>query len=205
MTGVTQNKTFTLLPLWLKLIYTLFVVFLVPIYWSELGVTNFLWGSDIALLVMVFGLWFENRFLVSMMAVGVLLPELAWNIDYFSRLIAGHDVLGLNATGYMFSDNTSLVVRYLSLFHFFLPLVILYALTQLGYDSRAFLAQLILCWLVLPVTYLVTDPANNINWVFGITEIPQTWMPEIVYLFLLMVSFPLFVFWPTHLLLRRIF
>lgn len=205
MTRVTQKTTFTLLPLWLKLIYTLFVVILVPIYWSELGVTNFLWGSDIALLVMVFGLWFESRFLVSMMAVGVLLPELAWNVDYFSRLIAGHDVLGLNATGYMFSDDTLLVVRYLSLFHFFLPLVILYALIQLGYDSRAFLAQVILCWLVLPVTYLVTDPANNINWVFGITEIPQTWMSEIVYLFLLMICFPLFVFWPTHLLLRRIF
>ena len=205
MTRVTQKTTFTLLPLWLKLIYTLFVVILVPIYWSELGVTNFLWGSDIALLVMVFGLWFESRFLVSMMAVGVLLPELAWNVDYFSRLIAGHDVLGLNATGYMFSDDTLLIVRYLSLFHSFLPLVILYALIQLGYDSRAFLAQVILCWLVLPVTYLVTDPANNINWVFGITEIPQTWMPEIVYLFLLMICFPLFVFWPTHFLLRRIF
>jgi len=181
------------------------VIILVPAYWAELGITNFLWGSDIALLVMVFGLWLESRFLVSMMAVGVLIPELAWNIDYFTHLVAGRDVLGLNATGYMFSENWSLLFRGLSLFHAFLPVILLYSLMRLGYDSRAFYAQVILCWLILLASYLFTEPAKNINWVFGITEIPQIWMSEIAYLLLLMVLFPLLIFWPTHLILKIIF
>ena len=60
-----------------------------PVYWLEYGPANFLWASDIALLVTTVALWQENRFLISMMAVGVLLPELFWNIDFFARLIAG--------------------------------------------------------------------------------------------------------------------
>ena len=205
VTDLTQGKTTQCLPLWLKLAYTLFVLILIPVYWINLGITNFLWGSDIALMVMVFGLWLESRLLVSMMAVGVLIPELAWNIDYFTHLVAGQDVLGLNATGYMFSEDRSLLVRGLSLFHVFLPVILIYSLMRLGYDSRAFPAQVILSWLVLPASYLFTEPAKNINWVYGITEIPQIWMPEFVYLSLLMVLFPLLIFLPTHILLKRIF
>ena len=205
MPGLTQSRANPCLPFWLKLLYTLFVIILVPVYWCELGIANFLWGSDIALLVMVFGLWLESRFLVSMMAVGVLIPELAWNIDYFTHLIAGRDVLGVNATGYMFSEDWSLLVRSMSMFHIFLPVILLYSLMRLGYDPRAFLAQVILCCLVLPASYLFTEPARNINWVFGITEIPQTWMPGLVYLLLVMVFFSLFIFLPTHLVLRRFF
>ena len=205
MTDSIKRNFSSCLPLWLKLFYTLFVIILVPVYWTNLGIANFLWGSDIALLVMVFGLWLENRFLTSMMTIGVLIPELAWNIDFFIHLIAGRDLLGLNITGYMFSEERSLLVRFLSLFHVFLPIILLYSLLRLGYDSRAFLAQVILCWVILPATYLFTDPVKNINWVFGISEVPQTWMPEIVYLVLLMMFFPLLIFWPTHLLLKKIF
>ncbi len=205
MTVLINRDASSRLPIWLKLLYTLFVLLLVPVYWIELGVSNFFWGSDIALVVMVFGLWLESRFLASMMAVGVLIPELYWNIDFFTHLIAGKDVLGLNATSYMFSEDKSLLVRCLSLFHIFLPVILLYSLRQLGYDSRGLLAQIILSWVILPASYLFTEPAKNINWVYGISEIPQTWMPEIIYLLLLMVLFPLLIFWPTHVLLKTVF
>ena len=205
MTDSIKRNSPSCLPIWLKLFYTLFIVILVPVYWTNLGIANFLWGSDIALLVMVFGLWLESRFLTSMMTVGVLIPELVWNIDFFTHLLAGRDLLGLNITVYMFSEERSLLVRVMSLFHVFLPVILLYSLLRLGYDSRAFLAQVILCWVILPATYLFTDPVKNINWVFGISEVPQTWMPEIVYLVLLMMFFPLLIFWPTHLLLKKIF
>ncbi len=183
----------------------MFVMLLLVVYGRELGAANFLWGSDIALLVTLLALWLENRFLASMMAVGVLLPELFWNIDFFSHLVAGHDVLGLDATAYMFASDKPLLLRGLSLFHVFLPLVLLYLLMRLGYDRRAFAAQILLCWIILPLSYFFTDPARNINWVFGIMEVPQTWMPGILYLFLLMLLFPLLVYWPTHLLLKHFF
>lgn len=204
MTDLLQH-TRPLLPLWLKLAYTLFVLILVPVYWLELGVGNFLWGSDIALLVLVIGLWRESRLLISMMGVGVLIPEIYWMIDFFSHLVAGKDVIGLDATAYMFAKEKSLLVRSMSLFHIFLPMVILFALNRLGYDSRAFPAQIVFSWIVLALSYFLTEPAKNINWVFGITEVPQTWMPELVYLFLVMMFFPLVIFWPTHIVLRKLF
>jgi hypothetical protein len=77
------------IPLGLKVVYTLFVFGLVPIYWRQYGPVNFLWFSDIALLALVPGLWLENALLISMMAVSVVFFEALWNIDFFFRLVTG--------------------------------------------------------------------------------------------------------------------
>lgn len=193
-----------LIPLWIKIAYTLFVAVLVPVYWIYHGPANFLWGSDIALLIMVIALWRESRLLTSMMAVAVLLPELLWNLDFFTRLLAGRDVAGLGATGYMFNPAQPLWLRALSLFHVFLPLVLVFMLYRLGYDRRALPATTLLCWVVLPLTYLLTDPERNINWVFGPGE-PQTLVPPLLYLAGLMLLVPLLVYLPTHWALRKAF
>lgn len=55
----------------------------------------------------------------------------------------------------------------LSMFHVFLPALLVWMLYRLGYDRRAWLAATLLCWVVLPATYLFTDPARNINWYSG--------------------------------------
>jgi hypothetical protein len=62
-----------------------------------------------------------------------------------------------------------------------------------------------LAWIVLPVTYLVTKPADNINWVFGPGSHPQRRLPQLLYLGLLMISFAAFVYVPTHWVLSRLF
>jgi hypothetical protein len=59
--------------------------------------------------------------------------------------------------------------------------------------------------LVLLCAYALTDPAANINWVFGPGATPQSRIPSRLYLALVMVFFPVFVYWPTHLILRRLF
>jgi len=193
------------IPLWIKMSYTLFVAVLVPVYWVHNGPAHFLWASDIALLTLVVALWRESRLLASMMAVAVLLPELAWNLDFFTRLLAGRDVIGLDATGYMFNPAQPLWLRGLSLFHVFLPALLVWMLYRLGYDRRAFLATTLLSWVVLPVTYLFTDPARNINWVFGLGDQPQTWLSPPLYLMGLMLLFPLGVYLPTHRMLQKAF
>ena len=190
---------------WIKVPYTLFVCALVPVYWLEKGPANFLWLSDIALLASVLALWLENRFLASMMAVGALLPELAWNLDFFLRLVTGVDVIGLNGTGYMFGDRYSSLFKFFSLFHVILPLMLLWMVYRLGYDRRAVYAQTLLIWVVLPLCYLATDPERNLNWVFGIGNPPQTWVPGPVYLLLLMGAYPLLVLMPTHFVLKSLF
>jgi hypothetical protein len=60
------------IPPGLKIIYTLFVCAVVPIYWRQYGPTNFLWFSDIALLALVPAVWLENALLVSMLGAAVV-------------------------------------------------------------------------------------------------------------------------------------
>jgi hypothetical protein len=190
---------------WIKVPYTIFVCILVPVYWAERGPANFLWLSDIALLAVVPALWMENRFFTSMMTVGVLLPELAWNLDFFLRLITGHDVIGLNGTGYMFGVDYPPLLKFLSLFHVFLPVLLLWMTYRLGYDRRAVYAQTLLVWVLLPICYLATDPERNLNWVFGIGNPPKTWVSGPMYLVMLMGAYPLVVSIPTHFLLKSLF
>ncbi len=189
-------------PLWGKALYTLFLCVLVPVYWTHWGPKNFLWFSDIALLVTGAALWLENPMLASMMALAIALPELAWNADFFGRLLTGRQIFGLS--GYMFDPRKPLYLRALSLFHIVLPVVLVWMVSRLGYDRRAWALQTVLALIVLPVTYWLTEPAENINWVYGPGSKPQTWMRPLAYLVLLMIFFPLVVYLPTHLLLRRL-
>lgn len=190
------------LDLGLKVFYTLLVLLVVPVYWVKYGPANFLWFSDIALLVLLPALWLESRLLASMMAVGVLLPELAWNVDFLGRLVTGKKLIGL--AGYMFDPNKSRFLRALSLFHVILPVVLLFSLARLGYDPRALMGQTLLAWIVLPVTYALTDPFN-INWVFGPGDQPQTHLPPTLYLALVMLFLPLCVYLPTQLVATTTF
>jgi hypothetical protein len=194
-----------MIPLSVKIACTLFVAVLAPVYWGRLGPSHFLWASDIALLVTVIALWRASRLLTSTVAVAMLLPELAWNLDFFTRLIAGRGLTGLDATAYVFNPAQPLWLRGLSLFHVFLPPLLVWMLHRLGYDRRAWLAATLLCWVVLPASYLFTDPARNINWVFGLGGTPQTWLPAPLYLMGLMLLFPLCVYLPTHLALQKAF
>lgn len=192
-----------MIPLWIKLAYTLFVAITVAVYATKYSRGNFLWFSDIALLATVVALWFESPFLASMMAVGILLPELLWNISFFGQLLTGKHVSGL--TDYMFDARRPLYLRALSLFHVFLPVLLIWMIARLGYEPGAWIAQTALAWVVLPLCYWLTDPALNVNWVFGFGNKPQKFMPPLAYLGLLMVGFPVLIYLPTHLLLRSLF
>jgi len=191
------------LPTWGKLLYTLFLGVLVPVYWIHWGPKNFLWFSDIALLTTAVSLWLESPLLASMMALAVALPELVWNADFFGRLLTGRHLFGLS--DYMFDPGRPRYLRALSLFHVVLPVVLIWILSRLGYDGRAWALQTLVALIVLPVTYGVTDPADNINWVYGPGSTPQKWVPPLAYLATMMALFPLAIYLPTHLLLRRLF
>jgi hypothetical protein len=190
-------------PLWLRLAWTAFVAVLVPVYWTEYGPQNFLWFSDIALFAIALALWTRHPLIGSMAAVGVLALELLWVLDFLVLLVTGTSAVGL--TQYMLRDDIPAYVRALSLFHLAIPPVLVWMLHRWGYDRRALLAQTLLAWVVLPVTYAVTEPAYNINWAFGPGEDPQQLAPPLVYLGVLMVALPLIVYVPSHLLLRLFF
>ncbi len=192
-----------MIPLWLKMAYTLVAAVTLAVYFVKLGPKNSLWFSDIALFLTGVALWFESPLLAGMMAVGVLLPESVWNVSFFGELLTGKRIGGV--VGYMFDQDQPRYLRALSLFHVFLPVLLVWLVWRLGYAPEAWVAQTALAWIVLPLTYALTDPEDNINWVYGPMGEPQKRVPPLVYLALLMFVFALLVYLPTHLLLHTLF
>jgi hypothetical protein len=106
-------------------------------------------------------------------------------------------MFGMSA--YMFEARTPRYLRALSLFHVPLPIGLVWLVHRLGYDRRAWLFQSLLALVVLPVTYRLTDPAENVNWVHGLGG-PQRSLPPWLYVALLIVAFSLVLYLPPHLL-----
>lgn len=196
-------ETAALIPLWIKLAYTAIVLVTVAVYSVKYPLGNFLWFSDIALLITTAALWLESPLLASMVAVGTLLPEILWNVSFFGQLVTGRRVSGL--TDYMFDESLPRYLRALSLFHVVLPVLLLWLIARLGYDARALAAQTALAWVVLPLSYWLTDPKLNVNWVYGWGAKPQQRIPPLLYLALLMAGFAALIHYPTHLVLQRFF
>ncbi len=187
-------------PLSLTVFYTGFVLVLVPFYTVGHGLGNFLWFSNVAMLSTVLVLWFEWRLLASMQLVSVGVLELIWTIDFAIGLLFGDSLIGL--AGYMFDEQIELHLRLLSLYHLFLPWLLLWLVWRLGYDRRAWWCQTLLAWAVLLVTFFFTDPDANVNWAFGLGDSPQDMLAPWLYLLLIMLAYPLVVYLPTHLLVR---
>src|SRR5712672_627010 len=104
--AATQPKS--KIPMGLKLAFTAFMAVLVPVYLHNYGATNFLYFCDTALLLTLISIWTENSLPVSMAAVGILIPQFFWCVDFFYQLL-GFRLTGL--TGYMFDSQTSLFLR----------------------------------------------------------------------------------------------
>ena len=103
------------IPLTVKVVYTLYMVILVPVYWRTYGPTNFLYFCDIALFMTWLALWTESALLVSAAAVGIVLPQVLWAVDFVATGF-GMPLSGM--TAYMYDAALPLYARCLSFFHF---------------------------------------------------------------------------------------
>ena len=201
------------IPLAAKLAVTAFLAVLVPVYWHAYGPTNFLWFCDAALLLTVAGMWLENSLLISMCAVGILLPQCLWLADFAGQLL-GFPLLGL--TAYMFDPQLPRFTRALSLFHGWLPVLLVWLLFRLGYDRRALATWSLLAAALGLICYFFTPPAGahpanpntpvNLNYLYGFNDRqPQTWLNQNLYVILWLATLWLVVFLPTHRLLQKLF
>ena len=198
------------IPLWLKLAYTAFMAVMVPVYLANYGPTNFLYFCDVALIITLIAIWIESRLLVSMCAVGILASQALWVIDFVSNFV-GHPLTGL--TDYMFAADHSLFLRGLSLFHGWLPFLLVYLVWRLGYDGRGLVLWTVVAWALVLVCFFFMPPPRpdpgltpvNIDYVWGFSDTePQHWMPPGVWVAALMILLPLVLYLPTHLILRRV-
>lgn len=200
------------IPLAAKLLLSAYVAVLVPIYLTTYGPTNFLFFCDMALLLTLIAMWRESALLVSAAAVGILLPQLLWVVDFLSSLI-GYPMTGM--TEYMFQASIPLHVRFLSFFHFWLPFLLVWLLRKTGYDPRGLPLWMVMAFTSLYVCYFLMPPPPvpadnpdlpvNINYVYGFSDqVVQSWMPEPAWFALLQAMLVFLVFLPSHWLLKRL-
>jgi len=205
-----MTQTAARLPLAVKLAYTAFMAALIPVYWHYYGPTNFLYFCDVALILTLIAIWPENAFLISMCAVGIIVPQALWVADFFANA-AGFPLLGM--TDYMFDSNRSLFLRLLSSFHGWLPFLLIFLVWKIGYDRRAFWSWTALAWALLFISFYLLPPPGphpvlapvNVNYVWGMRDdAAQTFVPPYVWFAGQLIGLPLIAYAPTHFVLRRI-
>jgi hypothetical protein len=205
---MTQSKG--RVPIGLKIAYTAFMAVLIPVYLYDYGPTNFLYFCDVALLLTLIAIWPENALLISACTVGILVPQAVWVVDFLVRS-TGYSLTGM--TDYMFDGQHPLILRALSLFHGWLPFLLVYLVWKIGYDRRAFWTWTGLASVLLIVCFFFMPPPTpspgltpvNINYVWGLRDTAaQTWVPAYIWFAALLIGLPLFAFAPTHFVLARV-
>jgi len=186
------------LPLWLKILWTIWLIAWIPIYWRQYGLQNFLFFCDIGNILIGVGLWLQSPLIFSWQACGVLLFQTIYTIDLAGALLSGRHIVG--GTEYMFDPGIPLPVRLLSLFHVVTPPLLLRAIRRLGYDPRGWKLQTLTAWIVIPINYF-WRPEHDVNWARGLFFHEQRAVPGPVYLLAYLALVPLIVYYPTHLFL----
>jgi hypothetical protein len=170
---------------------------LIPVYWHYYGPTNFLYFCDIALILTLVAIWREDALLVSMCSIGIVLPQMFWVADFLGRA-AGYSLTG--RTDYMFDASHSLFLRLLSLFHGWLPFLLIYLVWKIGYDRRALGCWTGPAWALLLICFFLMPPPTpgagltpvNINYVWGMSDsAAQSWVPPYVWFVGLLIGLPL--------------
>lgn len=169
---------------------------MIPVYLSKYGPTNFLYICDAALILTLIGLWTNNALFISMGAVGIIFAQSLWVVDLLGTF-SGLKITGM--TAYMFNSDTPIFLRSLSLFHAWLPFLLIYLVYIMGYDCMAFLAWTGL-FIILMILSIIFTPAlgsatgltpSNINFVWGLRDgSPQELMPKALWLALLTIECP---------------
>lgn len=215
-----------LIPLWIKIAYTIFIAIIVPVYLRRYGPTNFLYFCNVAFFATLVGIWLENAVILSATLVGIFLPQMLWVADFLVEIAShlgvfgGRDVHLTGMTTYMFRPPYFL--RVLSLYHGWLPFLLIWLVWRVGYDKRAVLVCTGVMWVLLTVCYAwmpppcpVCDPDHpgiqlrhpdqpvNINYVYNLTsdDEPQSWIEDQdLYFTIYMVALVVLIYVPTHFL-----
>jgi hypothetical protein len=171
-------------------------------YWYVWGLANFLHLCNIAVILTSIGIWRGNALLISSQAVSSVLVVLLWDLDVGWRLIFGQHLIG--GTEYLWDSGFPLAVRLFSLYHVIWPLLLLWALKRVGYDSRALRLQSLIAILVLIASRWVR-PDLNLNFALRDPFLNRSLGPGVIHLIVSAAVLIGVAYWPTHILLARWF
>lgn len=190
------------IPLSLKLGFTAWMMFWVPVVLTNQGPQNFFWLCNLAQFITLYAIWTENRLLIASQVGVVTVVGIGWTLDVAAGVALGDSPTGL--TAYMFSDRLPLIARLSSLYHIFLPILLIVLVWRLGYDRRGPWLQCVIGGGAIIGGWLFTEPERNVNWMFYAFGSEQTWMPEPLWALVLMVAYPVLFYFPGHWLMLRL-
>ena len=178
-----------------------FLALYLPAYALAYGTVNFLFLCNLSVILAGLGFLLCSRVLLSSQAIAILLVGAAWTLDVVSRLLLGRHVIG--GTEYMWDPLWPLVTRLLSLYHVALPIALVHALRQVGYDARGYWLQSAIALAGVSLGRFF-GPQANINFAFADPFLKRSWGPAVTHVavvwgFLVLVAYPL-----SHLLLGRL-
>ena len=176
--------------------FSVWMTFWVPVIVWSYGPANFLWMCNLAQFMILLGIWTHHRLLLSSQVGTVLLVGVIWTPDFLLGAVSGGE--WANFTGYMFDPELPLLARATSLYHIFLPIFAIWLVYRVGYDRRGPLLQTAVAVVVMPLTWLFTDPDRNVNWLQEPLGIEQVWFPEPAFVVVMMILYPVLLFWPGH-------
>ncbi|MFV8834007.1 hypothetical protein [Aquisalimonas sp.] len=185
-----------------RLWFTVWMLFWVPVILWSYGPGNFLWTCNLAQFLILLALWTNNRLLLSSQVGTVVLVGVFWTPDFLLGLFTGGDLA--NFTEYMFNPELPLLARATSLFHIGIPVLALWLVYRVGYDGRGLWLQSALTVAVLLATWLLTDPERNVNWLQEPLGLEQVWLSQPAFVVVMMILYPVLLFWPGHLLTRLV-
>lgn len=179
-----------------------FLLFWLPVYWHYWGLDNFLFLCDLALLLGCLGLVLQSALLVSSQTLSITFISAFWTADAGWHVVTGHNLFG--ATDYMFDPQYPMWLRLISLFHLVLPLVLLWALDRTGYDRRALRFQSILA-LAAILASRTAKASLNINFAYRNPFSHRQIGPAPVHLAVTFLAVALGLYFPAHVILRKLF
>lgn len=177
---------------------------LISIAWVERGGwVQLIWLCDVATLLTGIGLLLRSKLVLTAQLVGTVAYHVAWHVDTLSY--ATLTTMPLSSTVYMFGGDLTAYEKALSFFqHSFVVPVTVWGTHRLGAACRGWMLQTVQTALIFLLTYLCTEPAANINWIFGAgfadlspASIDPTW-----YYGIMTVAPALLIYYPVNRLLR---
>lgn len=186
------------IPIWIKLLWSAFVIVWIPLYWRQYGAQNFLFFCDLGNLFITAALWLESPLIFSWQACGLVIFQTLFALDLAGALLSGRHFIG--GTEFMFDPHVRYSIRLVSLFHVATPLLLLWAIRRLGYDGRGWRYQAVTTWIVVPINYF-WRPQYDVNWARGPFFHEQHAVPGLLYLLAYLAIVPATVYYPTHLFL----
>jgi hypothetical protein len=171
-----------------------------PIYWHEWGWQNFFHFCDAAVFLTCVGLWTRSALLISSQAVNVLVASGAWLFEVGWRLVAGRGLFG--GADYLWDAHVALWIRLLTFFHVLVPIVLIYAITKIGYDRRGFALQCAIA-AVLLIAGRLMGAQENMNFAFFDPVFHRAFGPAPLHLIVILAGTIVLTYLPAHLLFVR--